>query len=135
MSLDLYKFAAQHALRFDSIKGALTVEQLFDLPLTSNSGFNLDTVAKGVNAALKAGQEESFVSTNTNPQQKVYEVALEIVKDVIATKLAANAAELARQHRTEERRRLLDALAAKKDQQLSQASVEELEAQLAALDD
>lgn len=131
---DIYKYAAQNGLRFPSIRGELLVEQLFDLPLTSVNGFNLDNVAKDVNAELKACGEESFVSTTANPQQKVLEIALDIVKDVIATKQAISAKALDRQHRTEERRRLLDAIAAKKDQVLSAASMDELEKQLAALD-
>ena len=131
---DIYKYAAQNTLRFPSDRGALTVEQLFTLPLSSKSGFDLDNVARAVNAELKACGEESFVATSTNPMKAVLEVALEIVKDVISTKQAANSEALARQHRTEERRRLLDAIASKKDQALSAASLDELEAKLAALD-
>lgn len=131
---DLYKYAAQTELRFSSVRGELTAEQLFDLPLTSKNGFDLDSVAKAVNAELKACSEESFVQAKSNPKQKYYEVALDIVKDVIATQLAINAEVLARQHRSEERRKLLDAIAAKKDQVLSQASLDELEKKLAELD-
>lgn len=132
---DLYKYAAQNALRFPSVRGSLTAEQLFDLPLTSKDGFDLDGVAKTVNAGLKACGEESFVSTTANPQQKMLEAALDIVKDVIATKQAAAAALLARQTKATERRKILDALEAKKDQQLTSASIEDLEKKLAALED
>ena len=132
--MDLYKYAAQHGLRFPSARGGLTTEQLFDLPLSSKSGFDLDSVAKSVNAELKACSEESFVSTKANPLQQELQVALDLVKDVIATKQAINAEALKKQHRTEERRRILDAMANKKDQELSQASIEELEKKLAALD-
>jgi len=132
----MYKFAAQNRLRFESIRGELTAEQLFDLPLKSNSGFDLDTIARGVNAELKAMAEESFVETTTaNPRKKALEVSLEIVKDVIKTKQDANAARLSRAKRIEERRKILDALAAKKDQALTAASVDELEKKLAELDD
>ena len=131
---DIYKYAAQNGLRFPSIRGELVAEQLFQLPLSSRTGFDLDNVAKSVNAELKAAGEESFVATVTNPAQKMLEVALDVVKDVIATKQAENAAALARQHRTEERRKLLDAIGAKKDQALSASSIEELEQKLAALD-
>lgn len=132
---DIYKYAAQNTLRFGSVRGDLTVEQLFDLPLTSRSGFDLDTVAKGVNADLKECGEESFVSTAPNPRRRPLEIALELVKDVIKTKQEAAAAALARQHKAEERRKILDALTTKKDQALTAASVEELEAKLAALDE
>lgn len=132
---DLYKYAALNKLRFPSIRGALVVEQLFDMPLSSISGFDLDTVAREVNAELKACGEESFVSTTPSPRHKELEVALDVVKDVIAYRQAKIAESEARKHRAVERRRLLDALEAKKDQALSEASIDELEKQLAALDD
>lgn len=131
---DIYKYAAQNNLRFPSTRGILLVEDLFDLPLTSRNGCDLDNVAKVVNAELKSVSEESFVATSTNPRKAPLEVMLEIVKDVIATKQAENAAALAKTHRAEERRKLLDAIANKKDALLSTASIEELESKLAALD-
>lgn len=131
---DLYKYAAQNELRFPSVRGELMTEQLFDLPLTSSSGFDLDSVAKAINADLKACGEESFVATTANPKQEALQVSLDLLKDVIATKQAILAEARNRQHRSEERRRILDALAAKKDQALSAASVDELEKKLAELD-
>ncbi len=84
---------------------------------------------------LKALGEESFVEdSSSDPQRKELEVALEIVKDVIKTKQEASAAAANMAKRREERHKILDALAAKKDQQLSAASIEELEQKLAALD-
>lgn len=132
--MDIYKYVAQNKIAFISNRGALTVEQLFDMPLTSKSGFDLDSVAKSVNAELKACGEESFVSTATNPRQKPLEVALDVIKDVIATKQQINAEALARQHKAEERRKILDAISNKKDEQLSASSIDELEKKLAALD-
>lgn len=133
--MDLYKFAAQNGLRFPSSSGSLTVEQLFQIPLSSATRANLDQVAKTINTELKTLSEDSFVETTANnPRKKVLEASLEVVKDVIATKKAENAAELAKKTRSEERRKLLDAIGAKKDQQLTSASLEELEKKLAALD-
>lgn len=132
---DFYKFAAQNMLRFPSTKGDLTVEQLFHLPLTSKGVANLDNVAKTIYNELKAFGEVSFVEdTSANPRKEALTVALEIVKDVIATKQAENRAALAKSNRTAERKKILDAMAAKKDETLSKASMEDLEKQLAALD-
>lgn len=131
----MYKFVVQNKLRFPSLKGELTVEQLFDLPLKSNSGFDLDNVARTINGDIKEIGEESFVETSSNnPRKKILEHSLEIVKDIIKTKQEENAARLSKAKKTEERRKILDALSAKKDQQLSQASIEELESKLAALE-
>lgn len=134
--MTMYKFAVQHKLRFASKRGELIVEQLFDLPLKSTSGFDLDTVARTINTQLKSMTEESFVEDpKDNPQKKVLEVSLEIVKDVIKTKQEENAARELRKKRAEERKKILDAIGAKKDQQLSAATIEELEQKLSALDE
>ncbi len=131
----MYKFAAQNRLRFSSVRGDLMVEQLFDLPLKSQSGFDLDSVARGIANELKAMGEESFVEdSSANPRKRILEVSLEIVKDVIKTRQEENSARLTKAKKTEERRKILDALASKKDQQLSESSIEELEAKLEALE-
>lgn len=133
---DIYKFAAKTGLRFPSKRGELTVEQLFQLPLKSQTGFDLDTVAKGINAQLKQTGEESFVEdTSSDPKTTALKVALDICKDVIKTKQDENKAALAKREKAEQRQKILAAMAAKKDQALTTASMEDLEKQLAALDD
>ena len=131
---DVYKLAAQLKLRFPSKRGDLLAEQLFDLPLKSATGFDLDTVAKGLSAQLKGASEESFVEdTTADPRKTALTVALQIVKDVIKTKQEENRAAADRRDRAEKRKKLLDALAAKEEQQLSAASIEDLKKQLADL--
>lgn len=131
----MYKHAAMRKIRFGSVRGDLTVEHLFDMPLKSTSGFDLDTIARDISRNLKALGEESFVEdTSDDPRRKELEVSLEIVKDVIKTKQETAAAAVNIAKRREDRRKILDALSAKKDQQLTAASIEELEQKLAALD-
>lgn len=131
----MYKFAAQNKLRFPSARGDLTMEQLFDLPLKSTTGFDLDSVARTINTELKGVGEESFVEDNrSDPRKKALEVSLELVKDVIKTKQEENAARLNKSKKAEERKKILDAIMAKQDKQLTEASMEELEAKLAALE-
>jgi hypothetical protein len=135
MSADMYKVAAQTNLMFESKRGMLTVSQLFQLPLKSQTGFDLDTVARTINAQLKGVTEESFVEdTTADPRKTALTTSLEIVKDVIATKQAENRAAAEKVRKAAERKKLLDVLAAKKDEKLSQASIEELEKKLADLD-
>ncbi len=134
---DLYKFAAQTALRFPSRVGELTVEQLFQLPLKSTrpNGADLDSTARTINGRLKEKTEESFVEdTAADPQRHALTVSLEIVKDVIATKQAENRAAAAKVTRAAERKKLLDAYNAKKDANLAAMPIEELEKKLAELD-
>ena len=132
----MYKFAAQNRLRFPSNRGDLTVENLFDLPLKATNGFDLNSVAQAINTELKTTGEESFVEDVTDdPRRKALAMSLEIVKDVIKTKQEENAARLNKMNKANERRKILDAMSAKQDQALSAASLEDLQKQLAALDE
>lgn len=133
--MDIYKFAAQRKLTFPSRKGELTVSDLFDLPLKSATGFDLDTVAKAINTQLKNATEESFVAEAApDPKQEALATALAVVKDVIATKQAENKAARERVERNAKRKLLLDALAQKDAEAITAATREDLLKQLAELD-
>lgn len=134
MALNIFELAARKKLRFSSTKGELSVEALFDLPLESRDGGNLDTIAKAVNSELKAVAEESFVKTSTNPQKAVLELKLEIVKFVIADKMEAAAKRVAASAKAAERATLLEALGNKETEALHALTPAEIKARLAALD-
>jgi len=132
---DMYKFAAQNRLRFPSVRGDLTVEQLFQLPLKAQNGADLDSVARAISNQLKSVSEESFVEDPTSdPKKTALVMSLDVVKDVIATKQAENRAALARQNRTIERNKILDAISAKQDKALTESSLDDLKKKLAELD-
>lgn len=130
---NLFITASRKKFRFASERGDLTVENLWDLPLTSKNGFNLNAVAIGVNAELKGLAEESFVETSTNPRRKDLENMLEIVKYVIAVKQDEAKAATERVAKQELKRKLQEAIEAKEGEALQNASLEDLQAQLAAL--
>lgn len=126
----LFLLAARQKYRFPSIRGELTAEQLFDLPLTSKSGFDLNSTAKAINSALKDVTTDSFVETISDPRKPELTAKLEIVKEVIAIKQAENAAAADKAKRAEKRAKILDAIAAAETRELSKASVDELRKQL-----
>lgn len=133
---NIFERATRIQLRFKSIKGELSAEQLWTLPLTSKDGFDLDSAAKATNKALKDVSEESFVSTKKkNPEQTKLELALAVIKRVIEFKLEEEekATQLAKNK--EERQRLLEVLAEKKDGKLSKLSEAEIQRRLEALDE
>lgn len=128
-----FKKAARLKLRFPSIKGLLSVEQLYDLTLTSKAGFDLDSVAKSINGLLRVASEDSFVNTKPNAEQTLNQLKLDLVKEVIADKIAeneANAKAVANRH---EREKLLTVLEGKKDAALANLSEAELEERIRAL--
>lgn len=133
MSKDLFVVATRKKFRFPSDKGELNVEQLWDLPLKARSGFDLNTVAISVNATLKSLAEESFVEVSSNPRRKILEDMLELVKYVISVKQteAKAATDLAAKNAL--KRKIQDAIETKKGEALQSSSLEDLEAQLAAL--
>lgn len=132
---NMFEIATRTKLRFQSTKGELSIEQLWDVPLRSKDDFNLDTVAKTVNKALKTISEESFVSTKKSTAQTKQEMALDIVKYVIQTKLDEEDAAATRAANKVKKEKLLAILAEKQDGKLSELSEKELQKQIAALSD
>ena len=123
---NLHEYAARNKIRFASSKGEISVEHLWDVPLRSRDGFNLDAIAKAANKALKAASEESFVETRRTPANEKLEAALEIVKRVISVKLAEEAAAKKSAENRAERDKLLKILAEKQDGKLSALSEEDI---------
>lgn len=130
---NLFLRASREGFRYPSVKGSITTEQLWDLPLTSKNGFSLDDVAKAVNHELKTTAEESFVETASNPRRGLLTAQLEVVKAVITTKQAENLERANKAARQAERARLLEVLDTKKDDELKGLSREEIERRIAAL--
>lgn len=130
-----YENALRNKYRYPSVRGELTTEQLWDLPLQSTRANtpDLDSVAKEINRQLKEQTEESFVETKSNPLKTELEGKLEIVKHVIATKQAENAAARTAAERRQERERLQQLLALKDQQELEGLSKEEIQRRLDAL--
>lgn len=132
--MNIYKYAAQRQIRFASNRGMLTVEQLFDLPLKSESGFCLDNVAKAISAGLKSLDSESFVEeVKADSNKSDLEVAFEIVKDVIKTKQEQIAAVRLKQENAARKHRILELINEKKDAKFKELTIDELEKELASV--
>jgi hypothetical protein len=131
---ELFITASRKKFRFASERGDLVVEQLWDLPLVSKNGFNLNAVAIAVNSELKSLAEESFVETSSNPRRRDLENMLEIIKYVIATKQEEAKAASERAAKQSLKHKLQEAIEAKEKEGLFTASLDDLRAQLAALD-
>ena len=131
--MDLFEYASRNKLRFASIKGELTAEQLWDVPLRSRDDFNLDVIARGTSRGLKSASEESFVETTKNPTRDRLDTALEVVKYVIGVKLSEEQAAKTRADNAIEREKLLKILAEKQDGKLSELSEKELKKRIEAL--
>lgn len=130
--------ATRLKLRFPSTRGLLTLEALFDAPLLSDDGFNLNAIAKQINGTLKRTIEENFVeaaTTKLEPEQMRAALSLDIVKFVIDTKVSEEKAAATRAKNKLERATLLDALAKKQDATIAGMSEAAIRKRLDALDD
>jgi len=134
MAINIFEYAARHKIRFASPRGELSVEQLWDIPLRSKDDFNLNTVAKATNKALKDATEESFVETNRTALHVRLEVALDLVKHVIETKINDEETAKKRADNKLEREKLLAILAEKQAGKLSALTEEEVKKRIEALE-
>jgi hypothetical protein len=131
---EIFEYATRSKLRFQSPRGELSVEQIWDVPLRSRDEFNLNVVAKAANKALKEITEESFVETTKTAEHVRRECALNLVKYVIDVRLAEETAERTRAENKIKKEKLLAILAEKQAGKLSELSEKELQRQIAALE-
>ena len=128
--VDIFEQAARVKLRFDSHKGLLSIEEVWDLSLAS-----LDTFAKTVNKRLREAEEESFIPAVHQPRVLSYDaLRLDILKHVIAVKVTER--DLARKKADDRAKlaRLKDLLAAKEDDAFKSMSQEEILKQITELE-
>ena len=130
----LFELATRQELRYPSCRGPLTTEQLWKMPLQSKSvpEFSLDDVAKQINRELKETTEQSFV-TPTSAANSSLELMLDVVKHIIAVKIAENAEAANAQARKTEREQLLALKADKQHEALRTLTPEQIDARLAQL--
>lgn len=127
--VNIFEQAFRCKLRFDTPKGAITVEDLWDLSLTSTTGkANLDDIARDLHRQLKNGDDVSFVHKERKSDETV-QLKFDIVKYVIDVKLAeADEASKARVNAEKKRHvgQLLALIANKENQQLADMPLEDL---------
>jgi len=130
----MFEKAARLKLRFNTPQGQLSAEDLFDLPLTSKTGrANLDDVARGIHQEIKAaGDGVSFV-TPAEKADETNELRFEIVKHVIAVRVAERDAAVEARAKAEKKQRVLEIIARKKDEELEGSSIEDLQKLLEGL--
>ena len=124
----IFEQATRSKLRFYTTKGMLTVEDLWDLPLISKSGaqVNLDDLARAAYKEMEESACQSFVQKST----KISEIAklrFDIIKHIIDVKLADRDAASERAEKAAKKQRILELIATKEDESLAGKSLEELQ--------
>ena len=129
----MYKKASRIKLRVSTKYGNLAVEQLWDLKLT-----DLATIIKNLAEQKKKfntnSEELAFLDGVTvNKEEELVNLQFEIVKDVYLTKQAESQEAVNAREKKKEIARLEEILAKKKDAELENLSVEELEKRIKAM--
>lgn len=119
---ELFIHAAKNKYRFP-FKGQIATEDLFDLKLE-----DLDSIYKSLNKQVAKDNEASLLSTNK--VDKELRERIEIVKYVFIQKQKEKEDALLAAEKKQKREKILSAIANKQEQNLQNASIEELQAML-----
>ncbi|WPJ72218.1 hypothetical protein DEEACLCL_00201 [Salmonella phage CRW-SP2] len=122
----MFDKATRLKLRFDTNKGLLSVEQVWDLSLTT-----LNELAKGLNRQLKAAavDEEDFIGENNSIDSQL-QLRFDIVKSIIGVKLKERDDTATAAERKANNQAIMELIQRKKQQELEGKSIDELEALL-----
>lgn len=116
--MNLYKIATKENWTFQSTKGYLTVQQLWQLTLK-----DLDTIAVNLNTQFKQSKKKSFLD---NEPDELSKLQLDLVLDIMETKQSEKAS-IQAAHATASFNAKIDSLIARKqEEKLSSLSIEEL---------
>ena len=128
----MFEKAARLKLRFDTSIGQLSVEDLWDLPLTHRNRTNLDDIAIALNKQLKNSDTVSFVVPDRKSDETI-QLRFDLVKHIIAVRLVELKAADEAKTRAEKKQKILAIIADKQDESLKGMSAEDLQKMLADL--
>ena len=124
--VNLFEVATRENYLFP-FKGMINVIDLWNLSLT-----NLDSVFKTLNAEVKKSEEESLLNAKTKEDEELTN-KIEIIKYIVAKKLAEKEARENEKKNKEKRQRILEIKAKRQDEALENMSDEDLDKLLADL--
>lgn len=133
--MNIFQQAAKKGLTFPSESGALSVEQVYSLPLQRARGISVDSVANMLLVAMaKSPRVLSLVMPHTvSSEVSDNELRLAILKEIIADKQNELVAAVNAEAKRSQIQQMEDLLADRKNDALRELTVEELEARLASL--
>lgn len=126
----MFEKASRLKLRFESPRGMLSVEELWDIPLTNKNGMNLDEIAKTIFMKLRDDVNISFVNDNSETKDDMMQLKFDIIKHIIDIKKSERNAHDLDTKKKEENKKIMALIAEKQDDALKGKSIEELQAML-----
>jgi len=129
MDTNIFEQASRERIRFRTDKGIVSTEDLWTLSLQS-----LNDIAKAINHELKGLQEESFIPTESTKPSDPLRLQLNIVVHIINYKVEEQRRRDKRREVKALRMKLLAVIADKEEEALHSKSLEQLKADLQALE-
>jgi hypothetical protein len=117
----MYKEASKTKLRFNTSKGVLTVEQLWDLSLP-----DLDSLAVSLEETHKNSKGKSFLDIKTTKDKSI-KLQFDIVLDILNTKVEENEKIRDAKEIKEHNQKILGLIAEKQEDVLKGKSIKDLE--------
>ena len=124
---DLFKIATKKKYRF-YYKGTITIEDLWELSVEE-----LDKIYKNLKSQQRSNSEESLLQ-RVSKEDKELNNKIEIIRIIVNDKLAAQERAKKVASQKIQNQRILEILADKKDAELKEKSVEELQAMIESED-
>lgn len=124
----MFEIATRSKIRFP-YKGMITVEDLWDLPLTE-----LDTVFKKLNTQMKKSQEESLLDVRSKEDETI-ELQISIIKYIVNVKKNEQISRAAAKEKSEKKQMILQIMEERKAKEIESMSTEELRKMLDELDE
>ena len=127
--MDLFEQATRRRYRFQTSVGYLSVEDLWQLPLTNSRGANLKSIATALAVQLKDNSTDELGFFNeaieANPE---LQAKFDIVKHIVTVRVAENKAKTDEKEKAAKKKEIRALIADKKKESLASKSIEDLEA-------
>lgn len=123
----MFEKATRLKLRFESRVGNLSVEDLWDLPLTK-----LNDLAKSLNKQIKESKEEDFLEEKSS-EDTVTQLKFDITFHILKTKKDEKEAKNLASAKKAEREKIMEILSKKQDDALENLDEESLRKRLEEL--
>ncbi len=128
---NIFVTTTKRKARFATEIGAITTEDLWDLPLESTNGPSLDKVAQGISESILKSNTKSFVKTNK--KDTLLEAMLDVVKYIIDYRLQEKEEREESKINKERKDLLIDTIAEKEIDKLKERSLRSLQKEAQSL--
>jgi len=124
----MFEEASRMKIRFDTTRGKISTEDLWDLPLTE-----LDTIAVDLRKAIDERPKVSFITKSKPRKDKVLAIKFAVVKAIIDTLLAEADIKAKQADNKAQKEKILRILEAKEEEDLRSMSKKDLKKMVKSL--